>query len=347
MQRMIKYGSIDQFRQIVKAMQYHGNPTITVQLTEKIHGTNASVCFSEKTGLWVQSKNNIITPESDNAGCAAFVMAREQEFLILIHQIAHAHNIDLHNEILTLYFEWCGGNIQKNSCVSGLDKRAILFSHFKVSGMTEEVSDDGRVTNEYWMPLTSTDYNSVLATEAGIYHVSDFYEVELQIDFERPAVAQNQLVEIAEGIENNSRIAGAFGKPDNIGEGVVGVFFHQEQFYRFKVKCEKHSKTKVKKLAKVDEVKEGKIVDFVNNHACPAWRLEQAWQEVFGIENEKLEPTVKATGDFLRAVHKDVQKEETDVLEDMGLTWQEVNSKLSKVAREWFMEQLDKEAGLV
>lgn len=349
---MIKYGSIDQYRNIVKTIQWlseklpAGHPAeFQATLTEKIHGTNASVCFSEKDGLWVQSKNNIITPENDNAGCAAFVEERRELFIDLIRKIANigVYGIDLNENIVTLYFEWCGGNIQKNSCVSGLDKRAIFFNHFKVSGLEEEVSDDGLVLNEDWLPLPRIVFWEE-HKENNLFHVSDFGEWKVTIDPNAPGVAQNQMVQLVEDIEAKSPIGLKFGE-ENIGEGVVGIIWHAGEMYRFKVKGDKHSKTKVKKLNKADTETEAKINDFAQ-YACPAWRLEQAWQTVFGIENEKREPTVKATGNFLRAVHQDIIKEEIDVLQERGLTTKQVNAKISKIAREWFMEQLDKEAGL-
>ena len=64
------------------------------------------------------------------------------------------------------------------------------------------------------------------------------------------------------------------------------------------------------------------------------------------IGNEKLEPSVKHTGDFLRWVISDIVKEESDRMFEAGLEPKEVNSLISKIARGWFMEELDKLAGL-
>jgi hypothetical protein len=111
------------------------------------------------------------------------------------------------------------------------------------------------------------------------------------------------------------------------------------------VKGEKHSKSKVKKLKKVDSVKEQAKIEFAN-YATPAWRLEQAVQTVCGINNEIQEPNIKLTGDVIRAVIKDVMKEESDVLAEKGLEPKEVNAYISKIVSKWFREYLDKEIGL-
>ena len=73
----IGFGSIEQFRNVVKDIThitrfsdkdvegnniYYNNklPTITIYGTEKIHGTNANVLYSNRTGLYIQSKTTLL-----------------------------------------------------------------------------------------------------------------------------------------------------------------------------------------------------------------------------------------------------------------------------------------------
>jgi hypothetical protein len=88
MKRFITFGDIGQYRNVVKTIQTNAKfgglddngepiilenvklPTLKVTASEKIHGTNASVCYSNPDGIWFQSRKNIITPDTDNAGCA-------------------------------------------------------------------------------------------------------------------------------------------------------------------------------------------------------------------------------------------------------------------------------------
>ena len=160
MKRHIDMGSIPQFREIVRDIttrstfsgldengeaKFNENlkkPIIMASASEKTHGSQGSICYSEPDGFWVQSRNNIITVESDNAGCAFAAHNNESVWTELVLSLAKEYSIDLNENIVTIYFEWCGGNIQKNSCVYGLDKMAIIFKHFKVSPIepSEEIA---------------------------------------------------------------------------------------------------------------------------------------------------------------------------------------------------------------
>ncbi len=62
----------------------------------------------------------------------------------------------------------------------------------------------------------------------------------------------------------------------------------------------------------------------------------------FGIGNEIMEPSVKEMGNFLRKVNADVLKEESDILAELDLEPKQVNSAVSKIARLWFQDKLDK-----
>ena len=134
------------------------------------------------------------------------------------------------------------------------------------------------------------------------------------------------------------------GEEKLIGEGNVWVGWYKDTRLIFKVKGTSHANSKVKTLKPVDEVKEQKKIDFAN-YACPAWRLTQMYQETFDTLNGGM-GNVKGTGDFLRAVIKDIMKEETLEMHDRNLEPKEVNGMISKVARTWFMEELNREAGL-
>lgn len=364
MKRMIKYGSIGQYRNIVKSIQmqarYIGtsadgealydssliSPMLNAVASEKIHGTNGSVCYSNDDGFWVQSKSNIITPEKDNAGCAFTAYNNKKQWMNVIFALASFHNIDLDKNIISVYFEWAGGNIQKNSACSGMTKKAIIFQHFKVSPLEQSIQDDPDAEREdsYWLE-TVADEGFVSNPDVEIYNIMDFDVFTFPLDFDSPAMSQNQMNGIVELIEKNSPLGKALGIDGNIGEGIVVTVSYKGKVFKFKVKGEKHSKSKVKKLPVVDEAKEREKIDFAN-YACSPSRLEQAWQETFGINNEKNVPDIRFTGDFLRNIIKDVMKEEMDILGEKGLEPKDVNSLISKISRQWFMSELNKEAGI-
>jgi len=306
-----------------------------------VHNSNGSVCFSEPDGFWVQSRKNIITPEKDNAACAFAAMANEKEWMEIISSLSDEHNIDLDKEIITVYFEWCGGNIQKNACVSGLDKMAVIFKYFKVSPIEPQTEDNGREVAARWL-----ETNGICNEEKNIFNVTKFPSVELEIDFNEPQMAINKMIKLTEDVENNSGIAKAFNVPDNIGEGFVWTFVLDENRFIWKTKGEKHAgKSKVKVLKPVDEAKEKIKIDFVNNVACQTFRLDQMFSEVKNSEynGDVMKMSMKDMGTYLRLIHRDVIKEHTDELMEKGLEPKQINGMISKVAKDYFINRLNEE----
>lgn len=132
MQKFIKFPSIGQFRDAIKQVQsecaYHNValPTVEFRGTVKLHGTNAAVVIA-KDGTWhCQSRERIITPESDNAGFAAWVYGCKAYWDQLAQSLSHA--IDGEDETMQIYGEWCGGNIQKGVGLSHLPKMFVIFA---------------------------------------------------------------------------------------------------------------------------------------------------------------------------------------------------------------------------
>jgi hypothetical protein len=340
MKRFIGYGKIGQFRDVLHDIkkEYGDNPlpTASCRYTEKIHGTNASVCFDGEN-FWVQSRKNIITPEKDNAGCAFWCYANKDAWTIIAERLTGLHGINRETHIITIYFEWCGGSVQKTSACSGLGKRAVIFNYCKVSPTEPILRADGG--EEYEM--LEAEYPDNME-EYDIFSAQEMYKREFALNFEDYADSINELRRVVlEDIEPHSPTGRYMGVADNIGEGIVVTCKIATKLYMFKVKGEKHSESKVKTLKPIDGVAEKAKIEFAN-YACTSSRLEQAWQETFGIENEKLEPTIKATGDFLRWLFGDIIKEESDVMLKMGVEPKSVNGNIAKIARRWFMEQLNK-----
>ena len=120
--KMIKYPSIEQFRNIIHHINHAARfagldengeviynndplPILTFQGTIKLHGTNAGVCFNLKDGLYAQSRKNVITPEKDNAGFATFVYKHDIEFNQIMTNIYETHKLHLYSTV-SLYGEW-------------------------------------------------------------------------------------------------------------------------------------------------------------------------------------------------------------------------------------------------
>ena len=121
--RHISFPSIEQFRSVVASVNRHYNyigqdennkpiydmtlpkPCLTFTGTIKLHGTNASISYNSDDGLWVQSRENIITPQSDNAGFAMHVEKHKTSFRELIAQVVATHNVDIKENTISIYGE--------------------------------------------------------------------------------------------------------------------------------------------------------------------------------------------------------------------------------------------------
>ncbi len=193
----------------------------------------------------------------------------------------------------------------------------------------------------YWV-----NHHDLANTDEGIYNIEDFETFELDIDFNRPDLAQNKIVELVDAVEQECPVGKAFGRTqdDNtVGEGIVWTGWYKDTLHRFKTKGKKHSISKVKTVAPIDTEKLNSIHEFVD-YAVTENRLAQAVEQVFTVESK--EPVIQGMGDFLRWLVNDIAKEEMDVMSENGLEPKDVNKHISTKARQWFMAYLDQEAGI-
>jgi len=353
MKRFIKFPEIEQFRNAVQNVQnkarYVGYnedrgltivnslakmPILSVHFTEKIHGTNASVCFSEPDGFWVQKRTDIITPENDNAACAFFATQNQEAWMRIIRSLAEEYKINLEKQIITVYFEFCGGSIQKKSAVTGLDKRSIIFEYFKVSPVVQNENEPA-----VWF-RTFAKNRLVQDEDAKIWNICSFRTYDILIDFNDPEKFQNQMNDLVlNTIEPNSPVGQYFGIQGNVGEGVVGTFMYKDVLFMFKVKGEKHSNSRVKILKPVDDERLQKIND-ISQKVTPAWRLEQ----MFDLANDRINdgvPNIKNIGQYLKLVNNDILKEDADIIGDAGLEPKDIFGTVAKIAKEFYQEALN------
>jgi len=353
MKKHISFPSIEQFRNIVANINREHNfvgldengeaiydasrpkPVLTFKGTVKLHGTNFGVCFNEQDDIWVQSRENIITTEKDNAGAAFFVETNKYAFYQLFKEVSRKHNIDMVENTISIYGEWVGKGIQKGIAISNLEKSLFIFG-VKITPHPKNEEDK---PVSYWV-----DSSYFKSPENRIYNIYDYKTYLIDIDFGNPQLSQNTIIDMTTEVENECPVGKAFGY-EGIGEGLV--FSHMTKngnYYRFKSKGEKHTESKVKTLKPVDNEKINKIIDVVNR-VTPAWRLEQAMEKTFDLMNGG-SIDINKMGDFIRNVVIDIHKEELDVIAEAGLEPKEINSKVSEICRGYFFTEMNKEVGL-
>jgi hypothetical protein len=344
---MIKYPSIDQYRHTIRSIKEHcfhkfakrdengeiipdqGKtwtlPTVTFKGEVKIHGSNASINWNaiDDTLTW-QSRNRVLTIESDNAGFAMWCESNRQEIKEFFSSQWSQHEL-LDN--IVVFGEWCGGNIQKGVGVSNLPKMFVIFEvHIYFNG-----------------ELIIKDVKYMKKPEiASCYLITDFPTWEIEIDFEHPELVQNKLVDLTIAVEDECPVAKHFGV-SGVGEGIVwhyDMVDHRaiaHKRLRFKVKGEKHSNSKVKTLANVDVEEIKKVSDFVDTYLTEA-RLKQG---IDFIKEAGLRVTPASTGPFVRWVTGDLFKEETDTIIENKLDPKLIGKEASNQARKWLFQNLE------
>lgn len=319
------YPKIGQFRNVIKTVQlqaafkgldeqgepiYDGSvpkPKLTFTGTVKLHGTNAAIVLDRVNDLiYFQSRENVITPLKDNAGCATYLSSIQGELEMMFS--------DIPGNLVIIYGEWAGGNIQKGVALNQIEKSFFIF--------------DIRVDGHYGSPESISKYSW---DEKKIYNIHSFPTWELEIDFNYPELSQNKLIDLTMEVEKECPVGKAFGV-NGIGEGIVWSCGE----HKFKVKGEEHSVSKVKVLAAVDIEKVQGIKDFVEqtvtDNRCRQG-LEKLTEAGKPLDNTSI-------GDFIKWVREDILKEELDTIVGNGLEVKDINGVLSKKAKDWFMQNV-------
>lgn len=332
-----KFPSIEQFRDCIRDVkdhtQYAGRdenrkpiydttkklPIIEFHGTVKLHGTNAAVARRGQDEFWAQSRNRVLSLESDNAGFCAFTTQKKQAFQELFAKIDGVAA----DEIVTIFGEWCGQGIQKNVAIASLPKMFVVFA-VKI----------GQDDNERW--LSKDDVAKVVCLGSEIYNIYSFETFSITIDFNNPAASQELLEELTNRVEKQCPVGANLGVK-GIGEGIVWTAHHNDKVYRFKVKGEEHAVSKAKHSAATAPEAQSSMDNFIKK-VVTQQRCEQGVQELFTTQNKKLDWS--ETGNFLRWMQADIFKEETDTMIASNLSKEEVAKAINNSSRSWFTKYL-------
>ena len=349
---LIPFPSIKQFRDVVKhikdttyynGVDNEGNaiydynralPVLKFHGAVKLHGTNAAICrgiynkFNKRRiynecRIWYQSRNNIITPNNDNMGFAAYCETKLKHNIDMLFHVIGGANVQV-------YGDWCGEGIQKNVAISKLSKRFVIVAINKdgVWYNRRNLSDVCRISNIY----------NVNIDNVSIDCIENYETYDIIIYFSHTEKAQNELVRITNEVEEKCPVASKLGV-DGVGEGVVWYCVddgYNDSSFWFKVKGEKHSVSKVKSLAGVDIEKVNSVKEFVA-FVCTENRMLQG---IDYLREQNLDVDVKNTGVFLKWLVNDCIKEESDTMTESNLDIKDVSKVISDNGRVWFFKQL-------
>ena len=298
-------------------------PTILFKGSEKLHGENMAVCYSQGE-IWVQGRNHIRTVLGDQNGMAAFVEKTKRRWDHIFEELAQVYRINTYEYTIVIDCEWAGGNIQKgNAACSGADKGAYIFDYFRV------VNNDTDERQAY-----STAGLTVFP-EDSIYLMSSFGSYELLLDFNNPEECEQLLNNLVKDIEDNSPIAHYFNKPENVGEGLYLYGSDGNCTYRLKAKGEKHGgkpkePRKPKQATSPEEVEK---LTAIADKVTPTWRLTQAITEVNATEPKHL-------GEVIKWVIADIAKEELPVLIEADVELKNLSRYISAIVKAYYFDSI-------
>lgn len=296
----------------------------------KIHGTNSSIVFLPDGTFYCQSRSRVISVDDDNAGFAAYVYTN-------IARIKYALGMVETPQITTvIYGEWCGGNIQPGVAISKLPKMFVIFAIARL--MPDGIRYQYR--NLDWL----------IDSSINLFNTNVLGKWELEIDFNQPHLAQNQLVEFTQQVEACCPLGKYFGI-EGIGEGIVflnTMSNSQLEVLSFKSKGEEHSKSPVKTVGVVDVVRLAEInrlVEYLLYHNQLEDRPTQAVRMLkeSGYQMTSMKD-MKAYIDWIKA---DIMSENLPEIEKSGFSIKDVMSSCTNQAKTDYKIYLDRMSGLI
>lgn len=331
-----KYHKILQFKDVIKDINFKSDfkgldddgkpilktsdkPIINFKGTVKLHGTNAGICYTPKEGIISQKRSSFLNPENlgnTHYGFNKFVQVDNKDSLTSLMETLYKKHCNNKEQII-IYGEWAGENIQRNVGISQGCKAFFIFD----CQVYNPVSD-----RKKWIDIS--DYKFDIKN---VYNINNFKTFSIDIDFNNPSFSQNDLISYTEGVEKLCPVADKLGRAGT-GEGIVWSAFWKGDKYIFKVKGQKHSTSKVKKLAPIDMELLKNVSDFVE-YACTPNRIEQGIRETEAVEKSDI-------GKLLRWVANDIISEETDQLKHNSLEWKNVAKNCSNAVRKYYFSKI-------
>ena len=325
------YTSIDSLRLLLKDIEYlykETKPVLDFYGTIKLHGTNAGIGYDGQN-LWCQSRSNIITTKSDNAGFAFFVECNKDYILELMNRIQTEFSIDLDQNYIVLFGEWCGSSIQRKVGISQFDKMFFIFDAKIVSTKDKE--------QNYYVDSKLEFIKSNHSNR--IYNIHEFKTYSIQLDLNQLEKAQSDIIKIIEEVEADCPVTSALGK-NGIGEGVVfRHYYNKTDRFVFKAKGELHSVTKNKEKVPIKVEKNQNLIEFVEN-SVTSNRFEQALEHIY-----KLNPELSTYGkpyemkdirNVIDWVRDDILKEERDTIVENNFEPKQLYPEIAKIASTMF-----------
>ncbi|HEX7637612.1 MAG TPA: RNA ligase family protein [Burkholderiaceae bacterium] len=321
----VSWFSIELFHNCVRTFEHlaalgRPRPVVEYRAKVKLHGANCAVQVTPE-GVFAQSRTQLLSPEADYKGFAAWVHANRHWFASLESGIV-------------VFGEWCGPGVEKGMAISSVSAR-----HFVVFAIQarEQILFEPEVLRAKLTGEGAPPELRVLPWE-GAPILVDFGSRE---SLEHAAVELNRRV--AEVEREDPWVKAEFGI-SGLGEGLVlypvrmnsaSLDLGRDELATamFKAKGEKHRTAGGKTAVAVDAAAVASVQDFVALMVTDA-RLRQGLEAACGGARDP-----KQTAAFIAWMAADVQKESVAELEASGLAWSQVDKAVRAAARTWFLRR--------
>lgn len=306
-------------------------PKVTFNGTIKLHGTNSAVAMAGDE-YWVQSRENIITPQKDNCGCATHFYGSDKQASIktIIDGIRAKHNI-LPEHIVVLFGEWVGPSVQKNVAISKLPQKSFFL--FAIRAVSPErvitgENQEGTYAFDKWLPIEGISDPSIR-----LYNISDYQKYSIDVDLNDPSNIVSHLQALVDSVEKECPVSKAFGI-SGLGEGIVWETEWKGIRRIFKTKGKEHAVTVHKdgKTVHADTEKLKGIQEFAN-YALTEARLQQGIEKVFGAEPLSKEKM----GAFIKWITNDIVTEEIDAISKNNISARDIQGEIAKRSKDWLL----------
>ena len=332
---MLKYPSIESYSTICKQIKKRNEPApiLMYRGTVKLHGTHGDI-VKKNTEIHVQSRNRIITPETDNRGFATFVYDKKnftsfEKLFKNLENIFHLNN----NQTLTISGEWCGGDIQKKIALTQLPEMFVIF---------------GIKINDQWTELFPPYFKQFKVQNPSIKYILDFKTWIKNIDFRQPSSYEKYLSDLTLEVERECPVAKQLGVT-GAGEGIVwtclgdvesindvacNIKYERRSRVTFKTKGKEHQGTRTKKIVDT-ELELQNDADKLIKMLVTESRLQQGLDY---LKEQNLPINKESISKFTMWILDDVWKEEEARIEESGFTHETFDKKIKISASRWYIK---------
>jgi hypothetical protein len=325
----LPFPSIGKFKDMLKELPWvfgGGDavpPFVTFNGTVKLHGTHADlVCRGSGGGsdeITLQSRNRVITTESDNQDCARFFEERKARIRPLFDMVRERLCDGRESATtITISGEYCGRGIQSKVALCSLPKMFVVFA-VKV-GHT-------------WLHAGTPGFADVCDEQHGIFNIARSRTYTLQVDTSAPDPALERAMALTEDVDAECPFAKGLGVTGP-GEGIVWTCAECPASERlwFKTKGSSHLTPIVKQQQQQQQQLHSNVSTEIVQMLLTEQRLAQ------GVEylREMGHPVeMRSTKEFTAWVVGDVFKEERDAIAASGMKDALVRKAVVNAAAAW------------